>query len=411
MAIGIGLLVGLQREYAGQNKEEKLFAGARTFALIGLAGGLAVHVSDVMGTAAIFVAILVAVGGLIFLGYRTSTERDGDVGQTTEVAAIVVFMTGGLAVTGELALAAAIGVATTTLLAIKPQTRELAARISRDDVYATLKFAVLAVLVLPILPTETFGPSPFDAASPFRVGLMVVFISGLSFVGYALMQIVGRRRGFVLTGALGGMVSSTAATLTLSEQSKESDDLANHVALGLLLAWSIMFIRVLVEVAVVNADLLPDVWPAIAAGALAGLGGSAYLYIRSGHHDGEVDDTEFKNPFLLRPALQFGLLYGVILIVSKAASEYFGDTGVYASAVMSGIADVDAITLSLSELSIGERAISNSTASNAIALAAATNTLVKGVLVLMIAQGKVRRIIVPGVLAMVAATLLVSVLA
>lgn len=408
MGITIGLLVGLEREYASHESHDELFAGARTFALIGLTGGLAAHVANVMGSTAVFVAALLLIGALVLLGYRVSTVRDGDIGQTTEIAALVVFLSGSLAVVGDLALAAAVGVATTTLLALKPQTRKLAASLGHEDVYATVKFAVLALLVLPILPTETYGPSPFDAASPFRVGLMVLFISGLSFVGYALIQLIGPRRGVVLTGALGGLVSSTAATLTLAGQSRESDELARPLALGLLTAWAIMFARVIIEVAVVNPELAPEVWPAITAGGVAGLGAAGYLYLRQREWTQDMEEPSFKNPFRLWPALQFGLLYGVILIVSKAASEYFGDTGVYVSAVASGIADVDAITLSLAELSIGDGAISNATAGNAIALAAATNTIVKGGIVLALGRGKLRRIIVPGVLATVGATLLAA---
>jgi uncharacterized membrane protein (DUF4010 family) len=402
--------VGLQREYASHDSETELFAGARTFALIGLGGGIAAHVADLMASPAVFVAVLVLIGTLAFIGYHISSSRDGDVGQTTEVATIIVFLAGGLAVVGSLALAAAIGVATTTLLTIKPQTRKLAANLDPDDVYATVKFAVFALLVLPILPTETFGPSPFDAASPFRIGLMVLFISGLSFIGYALIQFVGPSRGVVLTGILGGLVSSTAATLTLSGQSKKSAELAQPLALGLLMAWAIMFARVIIEVAVVNPSLVPDVWPAITAGGVAGLGVAAFIHFGRGHRDHELDEPQFKNPFRLMPALQFGLLYGVILIISKAASEYFGDAGVYVSAIASGIADVDAITLSLAELSIGDGAIANTTAANAIALAAATNTLVKGGIVLAIAHAGLRRIMIPGLLAMVIATLLVAAL-
>jgi len=347
---------------------------------------------------------------LILVGYLTSAAQDGDIGQTTELAALVVFLAGGLAVAGDLALAAAVGVTITTLLVVKPYTRKLAANLDRDDVYATVKFAILALLVLPILPTETYGPSPFNVVSPFRVGLMVLFISGLSFVGYALMHFAGPRRGIVMTGVLGGLVSSTAATLSFSERSREAEELARPLALGLLLAWTIMFARVMIEVAAINPSLLPEVWPAVLSGGIAGLGAATYLYLREPDRR-EVEGGEFDNPFSLRPALQFGLLYGAILIVSKAASEYFGDVGVYVSAVVSGVADVDAITLSMAELSLGDGDIGDATAGNAIALAAATNTLFKGGMVLVIGRGRIRRIILPGLVATVAATLIVAGLA
>lgn len=403
VALGIGLLAGMQREHA-KHQDETLFAGARTFSLIGLAGGLAAYTADVLDSAVVFAAALIVVAVLLFLGYRASTREHGDPGGTTEMAAVVVFLAGALAVAGELEVAAAVGVATTALLALKPQTRELAARLDRDDVKATVQFAILALLVLPVLPDETYGPSPWDAVSPFNVGLMAVFISGLSFVGYVLIEVVGARRGVTLTGLLGGLVSSTAATLSLSERSRESQGLARPLALGLLLAWAIMFLRVIVEVLVVNPGLLPEVWPSITAGAGAGLVAAVYLYVRDRGGDREVDDGEFDNPFSLWPALQFALLYGVILVVAKAASDYLGEAGVYASAVASGIADVDAITLSLSELA-GDGAIADGAAATAIALAAATNTAVKAGMVVVLGRGRLRWIILPGAVAAVAATL------
>lgn len=403
VALGIGLLVGLQREYAkGQGSD--LFAGARTFALIGFGGGLAALASDVLGSALIFAAALLLVGVFIAIGYYAGVQQ-GEIGQTTEVAALVIFLAGGLAVADHLALAAAIGVATTTLLAVKAQTRQFAANIDREDIYATVKFAILAVLILPLLPTETFGPSPFNATSPFKVGLMVVLISGLSFIGYVLIKIVDARRGVAITGVLGGLVSSTAATMTLSERSKDSEDLARPLALGILLAWSIMFIRIIIEIAAVNPSLLSAAWLPITAGASAGLIGAGFLYFRRDDQSAEIDATGFSNPFRLRTAIQFGLLYGVVLIASKAASEFLGDTGVFVSAVVSGVADVDAITLSMAELSIGEGSIDDSTAATAIALAAATNTLVKGGIVFAIASGRLRRVIVPGLVAAVGLTL------
>lgn len=406
--MAIGLLVGLQREHAKRKSGEEMFAGTRTFAFIGLAGGLAAYAALQLDGPWVFVTGLAVVGAFVAMAYFEGLQ-EGEIGLTTEIAAMVVFITGGLAVIGDLVVAAAAGVVTVTLLAIKPQTRELAREIDNEDIYATVKFAILAALVLPLLPTETYGPSPFDATSPFKVGLMVVFISGLSFIGYVLIQIVGARRGTGLTGLLGGLVSSTAVTVSMSERSRNSSGLERPLALGLLLAWTIMFVRVIIEVAAVNFELLSEVWMPMTAGAVAGTAVAGFLYFREGSAPTEEsDDGKFTNPFRLRPAIEFGLIYGVVLIVAKAASEWLGDAGVYASAVVSGIADVDAITLSMAELSLGDGAVADSTAAAAIALAAATNTLVKGGIVYAAASSALKRVVLPPLVGIVALLLVVS---
>ncbi len=401
VALGLGLLVGLQREYAKRRNHEDLLGGARTFALIASVGALATILSEVAGT---YLVLATFAGGIVVflaIGYvRTTSE--GHIGMTTEVAALIVFCAGAIAGFGELPIAVAIGVLTATVLAIKPFTRQLSASIETEDVYATLKFAVVAALALPLLPDQTYGPSPWNAVSPYKVGLMVVFISGLSFVGYVLIQLVGTERGIGLTSLLGGLVSSTAVTMTLSERSRSHRSMSNLLALGVLLAWVIMFGRILVEVGVVNIGLLASVWVPIVGAGLVAVVWAAWLYTRPA--DGATDGEEvrnFTNPFRLGPAIQFGLLYGLVLIGSKALSDWLGATGIYAGAIVSGLADVDAITLSMAELSRGAGPVEDEVAANAIVFAAASNTLVKAGIVWVTGSPGIRRAVAPGALVVV----------
>ncbi len=395
VALALGLLVGLQREHAKQKDLSELFGGARTFSLIGMTGALSAVLSEQTGQSLILVAMALALAILLAIGYYA--EVAAGIGMTTEMAALVTFAAGAVAGFGELPIAGALGVLTATLLAIKPFTRRLSATIDREDVFATLKFAIVAALALPLLPDETIGPSPWDAVSPYNVGLMIVFISGLSFVGYVLIQVVGPRRGIGLTGILGGLVSSTAATLTLAERSRVTDKLPNALGLGVLLAWVIMFGRILIEVGVVNLALLPEVWLPITAGGLVAAAWAGVLYMREKDADDSPDDDRatFSNPFRLGPAIQFGLLYGVVLIGSKALDNWLGSTGIYVGAIASGLADVDAITLSMSELS-RNGSIDDTTASNAIVLAAASNTAVKAGIVWVTGSGGIKKAILPG---------------
>lgn len=374
VALGLGLLVGLQREYAKRKSQEDLFGGARTFALIAFVGALATMVSEATGTYLVFTAVAVGIVVFLAIGYVASTH-EGHIGMTTEVAALIVFCAGALSAIGELPIAVAIGVLTATVLAIKPFTRRLTASIQTEDVYATLKFAVVAALALPLLPDETYGPSPWNAVSPYNVGLMIVFISGLSFVGYVLIQLVGTERGIGLTSILGGLVSSTAVTLTLSERSRSNHAMSNVLGLGVLLAWVIMFGRILVEVGVVNIGLLPSVWLPITVGGVIAAAWSARLYLRAATVDaGRREPDNFTNPFRLVPAIQFGLLYGLVLIGSKGLFDWLGSTGIYAGAIVSGLADVDAITLSMAELA---KTGSAQVAVIAIVIASLVNTAVK----------------------------------
>ena len=406
-ALSIGLLIGLQRQYAGHREqdEEDLFAGVRTFALFALLGGLAAYAGLLLESPGVFVAAVLLVGLFIALAYFAGVRR-GDVGLTTEVAALVTLFAGALCVWGALATAAAVGVTTTVLLALKLETRQFVSNLTPEDVTAALKFSAISVLILPLLPDETYGPPPFDVVSPYKVWLMVVFISGISFLGYVLIKTVGARRGVGLTGLLGGLASSTAVTLTFAERSKGQDALAGPLALGIVIAWTIMFVRVLVEVAAVNAPLLADVWLPITAGGAAGLAYGGFLYLRQ-RPDGteEEEDPNFANPFELGPAIKFGLLYGVILVVSKAAQMYFGDAGIYVSAVASGVADVDAITLSLADLSRSGGSVERDTAALAIVLAAMSNTIVKGGIVVALGSAGMRRAILPAVGVIVVAAL------
>jgi uncharacterized membrane protein (DUF4010 family) len=406
VALAAGLLVGLQRQFAKRDDIDDLFAGARTFSLIAVMGGASMLLTLRLDSVLPLVFGFVAVAAVVTVGYLASV-REAGVGLTTEVAALVTFVAGAFMGDGQYTIGSAIAVGTTALLAAKRYTSEFVTHIDREDVEATVEFAVLVAVVLPVLPREPIGSPPFDAASPFKIGLMVVFILGLSFLGYVLIKVVGARRGIGLTGVLGGLVSSTAVTLTMSERSKSSTGLLRPLAMAVLLAWTIMYGRVLVEVGVVNAELLVETaLPIGVGGAIVAAWAIAVSIRRDGDGAAASDDEErFSNPFSIGPAIQFGLLYGAVLIGSKALSMYLGETGVYLGAIASGLTDVDAITLSMAELSRGTGEVSDATAANAIVLAAASNTLVKGGLVWVLSATAMRALVMPAVIVAPAASI------
>jgi len=401
VALVLGLFMGLQREYAYRGNREgdgELIAGARTFPIIALLGAASALAATELGEAWPFAMTVIAVGVLLAVGhFWQSQERD--TGLTTEMAALVAFFTGALCYWGYLRLGAALGVGTAVLLSLKVQTHSLARTLDSEDVYATLKFAVITVIVLPLLPQQSYGPPPFDVVVPYNVWLMVVLISGISFLGYVLIKVVGPHRGIGLTGILGGLASSTAVTLSVAERSRDSRGLERPFALALMLAWAIMFVRVIVEVAVINPPLLTTVWLPVLAVFLASLAYCGYLY--GVHPSDEHDEPQtVRNPFRLGPAITFGLLYAVILVLSSWAQAYFGDAGVYLSSVVAGLADVDAITLSMARLH-EKGDLEARTAARAIVIAAAANTVLKGGIVALTGTRSLRRVVVPGVVIIV----------
>jgi uncharacterized membrane protein (DUF4010 family) len=396
LALAIGFLVGLQREFSFKGTEAPSFAGVRTFSLLSLSGCAAAFVAETARTPALLAVFFGVVGALIVASYVT-IARKGDVGSTTEVAALITVLNGALCFWGMLELAAAIGVATTVVLSAKLPLQRLVEKLTTEDLVATLKFGVVTAIVLPVLPREPLGAPPFDVLVPHGLWRMVVLISAIGFVGYVLIQIVGPKRGIGLTGLLGGLVSSTAVTLSFAQKSREEPRLGKPFALAIVVAWTMMFARILAAVAVINRELLHALWLPLAAAGAAGAAYGAWLHFS----DRASPETEmsFSNPFEVGPALRFGLLYGVVLLVSRAAQMEFGDRGVLLSALVAGVADVDAITLSLSELSRTGQELSREAAAQGVMVAAMANTALKGGIVLATASSSLRRRIWPAVIA------------
>ena len=373
-ALAAGFVIGAEREQG----QDATFGGIRTFPMFGLAGAIGMLVGwwalAVMG---------LALGILLAIAYLRESKES--LGLSTEVAAIITFGLGALCTardlemptTDRLLLVASAATATLALLSVKRPLHRLVRHVSEEDIFATTKLLVLSVVVLPLLPNEEMGP--WGAFNPFSIGILVVLISGIGFAGYVAIRIFGARRGFGLTGLLGGLASSTAVTLTFSGRAKEQPKLVTACAVAIVLASATMFPRVVVEVWAVSGALArASLWPFLAAGGVA-LAAAALMYFgvaRGTSTEGEDTELELENPFSLFSAFKFALLFVGVLFVSKAASNYFADAGVYLSAFLAGLADVDAISLSIARLhERGE--IGEDVALWGIAIASATNSLSK----------------------------------
>ena len=327
-AIAVGLLIGLEREQAHpEGTKQGSFAGVRTYPIIALAGALA----TMLEPASMWLPLIALSGviALVVVSYAADVRNGHERGATTEASVIVTYLLGALAashgviepMTTRFLLVAIVAVAVTFLLSAKTWLHGVAASVSREDFYATVKFLIVAVIVLPLLPHGAYGP--LDAIEPFTIGLMVVMISGLSFVGYVAMHLFGASRGLLLGAAFGGLVSSTAVTISYARRAKVEPRLVPLAAAAIAIASTIMVGRVAVLVSIVNLDLLPHLAAPLIGAALGGIVTGVVVY-RRGNAEGVEGEMTVKNPFELGTAIRFGLLFGVILLATKAAKVYLG---------------------------------------------------------------------------------------
>ncbi|HVS19355.1 MAG TPA: MgtC/SapB family protein [Planctomycetota bacterium] len=382
LALAVGAAVGLERERNVQSASKRSFGGARTFPLVALLGALCGVLSRSHGGGLLAVGAA-ALTVLVGLSYWRAKRADGDdqPGLTTEMAALVVYLLGALPFVpsrdlpfpARVLLVGAVGSCVMALLALRRPIHAFAEQLSREDLLATVRFALAALVVLPLLPNESYGP--FEVLNPFRIGVVVVLIAGISFVGYVAVRVFGARTGMAVTAAAGGLVSSTAVTLSFASRAKEHPELRRACALAVCLASTIMFPRVLVLIAALRPSLAAAVaLPLGVMFAVAALG-ALLTWRRQGERVEDGEPTHLSNPFRLREAVRLGLVYAVVRLVSAVAWEHFGQSGLYASAFLSGLADVDAISLSVANMH--GSGLDRELAVGAVTVAAATNTLVK----------------------------------
>jgi uncharacterized membrane protein (DUF4010 family) len=407
VAAAAGLLIGLERERSRpEDGIESFVGGARTHPLFALVGALSALAARQLGPAAVVVPFLGLVV-LLAVNYAGDVRRNLGRGITSEAAFLLSFLLGVLALSEgvveplgrRLLTVAAVAVVATFTLSSKPVTHALARRISREDLTATLTFLVVVVVVLPLLPDQAYGP--YRVLNPFQIGVLLVLISGISFLGYVAVRLLGPQRGLGVTGLVGGLVSSTAVTLSLSGRARQRPEAADPVAMAVVLASTVMFARVLAIAAVVNRALLPALAPPLVGATLGGLAASWVLWRRARAVAIAADALEVRNPFELGRALQFALLFAVVLLGSRAATEELGAVGTYAAGVVAGSTDVDAITLSMARL--GGGAVPLRVAATTVFLGVVSNTVVKGVLAAVVGGAGLGRRVGAGFLASFAA--------
>lgn len=385
VALACGLIIGFERGWHGDAPSEARDAGniastgdrpagIRSFGLTGLLGGLLAVAEPATG-GMFLPAVTLVLGALLVVGYLVEISRVEDAGMTTEIALLLTFVLGVLAGRGHLLPAVAVAVTTATLLGFKEAIHTGLGRLQQHEVQATLQLALIAAVILPLLPDQVMGP--WDSLNPRLIGWLILLIAGIGFVGYFAVRFLGARAGLLLTALFGGLTSSTAVTISFARMGRQSSEHSAMLGAGIALACASMGPRVLIEVAAVNSRLLPPLLPGMIILTALPLAAAAFIAWRNPGRSGTKPEAELDldNPLALRQALLIGLALAAVFVLSRGAEEWLGDRGVYAMAVLSGIADVDAVTLAIAEQAKGT--LADDVAARAILIAALVNTGMK----------------------------------
>jgi uncharacterized membrane protein (DUF4010 family) len=370
----LGLLIGLQRQRAASS-----LGGIRTFPLIAAFGTVCGWMAQEYGGWVIAAGLLAVAALLLVSNYMAASSGHTDAGQTSEIAALLLFGVGAYLVTGPLAVAVALGGVVAVLLHFKDPLHAFAARIGEQDVAAIMQFALISLVVLPVLPNRAFGP--YETLNPFQTWLMVVLIVGIGLVGYLAYKLLGERQGALLGGVLGGLVSSTATTVSFARRAAAAPASAGLAALVIMVASSVVYVRVMTEAVVVAPQQARTMLPPLAAMLLACVVIVAVQALR--YRERQAAAAEQGNPANLRLAIIFAAVYAVVSFVVAASQENFGPEALYPVAAISGLTDVDAITLSSSQL-VNRGSLDPVTAWRMILLASLSNLGFKGVMAAVI---------------------------
>lgn len=399
LSLLLGILVGIQREHALKVQENELPAGIRTFGLMGVLGCGAALLSSLMHSSLPFVSLILVCGSYFTVSYYHD-YKTGQVGLTTKICAMIVILLGALIFYEFYNLGAGLAVALTLLLSAKFELHSFAKKLSNEDIYATLKFAVITLIILPLLPDQTFGSIPFDIFNPKKIWYLVVLISAISFVGYILMKLIGTKKGIGLTGFLGGVISSTALTLTFTQRSREYEHLSNSFAFAIMIAWTIMFVRIWIIAWILTPPLAHLLLMPFLCGISFGFIYSLFLMRSSRKQETGTQEVTIQNPFELWPAIKFTLLFIFLLFCAKSAHMYFGNSGIYLSSFFGGFMDVDAILLSMIKLvqTSQPNALPMNIAVFAVLIAVISNTFLKGCFAITAGSASLRKALLPGFL-------------
>lgn len=400
IAVSIGALIGVERERRHAAEPSPL-GGVRTFTLIGMAGALSTWLSAELGSLLVLGASALCLSALLVASYLSGNRKDVSSGTTTEVAGLITFLLGATVMAGHPEVAVVLAVVVTSLLAFKAPLHDAVGKLSAEDIQAGLKLLFATFVILPVLPNKALDP--WDALVPYKLWALVVLISGISMVGYVATRVLGHRRGIPLTGLTAGLVSSTALTVAFSRRSRETPELSRILGVGVLLSWTVMFVRVFIEALVVAPGMVVDIAvPMLTAAITTGAVG-AVTWRREARDNPEDSHVDLVSPFSLSSAIRFAAFYAGVLLLVALARRYLDERWLYAIAAVAGLTDVDAITLSMARVA-SQHPEQTDVAVRAIVVAVCSNTLVKTGMVWAMGDQELRRRIALATLALLGST-------
>lgn len=382
LAFGIGLMIGVERGWQTRDMQAGTRAlGARTFTLIGLLGGVLGVAGQLTGD---LVTAFGAIGfvGLIGVIYVTGLRNEAGRGATTEIAAIVTFVLGIVAVRGDMAVAAASAVVVAAILGVKKPLHRWIERIESDELSAAIKLLVISVVILPVLPNRGYGPG--EAVNPYVLWWIVVAIAALSFAAYAGIRILGEKAGSAAVGLLGGLVSSTATTIAFARFAKAHPPLARAAAGSIALAGAVMFVRALVLTGILFRSAVEALWLPLVAASLTSIAVAGFLNIGPRQKEKSDGALNLKATADIGTGLKFVAVFVAIALATEYARQYFGGQGAIAASALGGLVDIDATNATMARLG-ASGAVSVAEVATAVIIAAAVNSVAKGVYAVAIA--------------------------
>lgn len=400
VALAIGLIIGAERDWQNQQQDTNVSAaGVRSFGFVGLLGGIAMLLALTTPNAMpiILTTLFFGFSLTVAVSYWLTAQATKDFGMTTEIALLLTFCLGALSVSGYKAEAIAVAVVVAVMLGLKQEMHRSLRKLNRDELQATLQLLLIGIVALPLLPDQAIGP--WNAINPRTIGWLVVLIAATSYAGYFAVRLLGERTGLMLTALLGALVSSTAVTLSFAQMHKKKMGSPMLLGAGISLAAGTMALRLLIEISVVNTSLLRWLVPPLAGLALLPLVVAVvthqYLSRTASHQSAglpskQVKSTvKLKNPLDLKSALFYGGVFTLLFVLVQAAEAWLGESGIYLLSGLSGITDVDAVSLSLA--ASARSGLSERVAVLGILLAVTVNTLVKAGLVIAIGGWQLAR--------------------
>lgn len=389
IAMGVGFVIGLEREYSSLREKENNFAGIRTFILIVLFGFLSAWMQTFIEPALLIMCFSATIFLTCISYYFTS--KSGEIGGTSEFAVLVSFLIGVLIYYGLIQLSLILMVLCLIVLSLKVKLRRFVKRLDNEEVLAIIRFASLALLLLPFIPNEKMGP--YGIINLYELGLIIVLTSGIGFLGYMAIKFLGSKDGTLLAGLIGGLVSSTAVTWDFSKKSANSPSHSPAFSVAILAASSIMILRVGAWLLIFNKELLSGLFVPLTILFLVTLGLSLlkYLNVKNRKVTKEESTLKIGNPLNIKEAVVFGILFVCISFLLEVTNKNLGSYGIYLATFFSSLTDIDAITISMSKFE-GPK-IDILTAQNAILLAAISNTLFKMLLAIYFGSKELKKIV------------------